>query len=481
MKFSIKIFIFTMLLVAAAFSAGGYLLISGNFNDNVKREISRSLEEHLSLRFMLESGIITEQFRNNELNENALRSIAGQISSNTQTGGQRDIMLNDGHGRRIYPAAAPGYEELVRLQPLPTGQTKYRIENWGGHYTVFVTGLFDYDGMPLYLSYARDIGTVFAQKDAQLRDFMVYDAAIVVASAAALFLLSLLLTRPVRKLSAVSRRIAGGQYGERAEVRSSDEIGELTESFNRMADSVEEKIGELRAESRRKDEFIANFTHELKTPMTSIIGYADMLRSKECDGPTVFKAANHIFREGKRLESLSLKLLDLLILDRREFELKPADMVELCGYAAECVAASFETDGVSLSVSAGAGLAMAEPDLIKTLLINLADNARKASARGGVVELSGLREGDRYTLSVTDHGRGIPEGELGKITEAFYMVDKSRARAQHGAGLGLAIASKIAALHGTEMKIRSIVGLGTCVSIGLLACDAPEGSAEDEE
>ncbi len=482
MRFSIKIFICTVLLVAAAFCAGGTLLISRNLEDNLDREISRSLDEHLSLRFMLESGIISEELQSHELSDEALGRVAQQISAGlTSARGSREIIVHDKLRRRIYPSSAPKSEDRIRLQPLLTNQTKYRLEKDGPRYLIYITGLFEYDGMPLYLSYIRDITDVFVQRDSQLRVFMMFDIAIVLVSAAALFGISWLLTRPIRRLTAVSRRIAGGQYSVRARVRSSDEVGELTESFNRMAGSVQEKILELEAASRTKDEFIANFTHELKTPMTSIIGYADMLRSSESDNPTVFKAANYIFQEGRRLESLSLKMLDLLLLEKHAFQLRPMDCPALLEYIRESMAASYEREGIQLTVSAEPGVAMAEPDLIKTLLINLADNARKASSPGGMVELSGKREGDRYALAVSDHGRGIPEQELGRITEAFYMVDKSRARAQHGAGLGLAIASRIAELHGAKLDIRSIVGLGTSVGIGLAICDAPEEEDADEE
>ncbi len=480
MRFSIKIFICTMLLVAAAFSAGGYLLISRNFDENVNREISRALEEHLSLRFMLESGIITVELQRRELTDEALREVAGQIAAGT-AGGAGRILLHDRHGRRVYPVKSIEDDDAIRLQPLLAGQTKYRLEEIGGRYTLYLIGLFDYDGTLLYLSYARDVSAVFEQKDAQLKEFMLYDAIIVVASAAVLFLVSWLLTRPIRRLTATSRCIAGGEYGQRAVTHSTDEIGELAASFNRMADAVEDNINELKAAARKKDEFIANFTHELKTPMTSIIGYADMLRSKQCDGQTVFQAANTIFHEGRRLESLSLKLLDLILLENQAFILRPVAMPELLQYVAEAVGMAFAADGVAVTVRAADGMALAEPDLIKTLLINLADNARKASFAGGTVELSGTREADRYVLAVTDHGRGIPECELARITEAFYMVDKARARAQHGAGLGLAIASRIAELHGSALQIRSIVGLGTSVSISLTAYDALEECEGDEE
>jgi signal transduction histidine kinase len=482
MRFSLKIFICAVLVVAVAFAAGGALLIDSNFKESKEGEVSRSLEEFLSLRFMLESSIISEKLQGGAPTGEALARIGESISENIRLSqGKRYIEVCDSDGKLVYSGAGNLQPTDKSLPALTAGRIDYHIDRFDSGYAVTVSGLFAYDGTPLYLTYIRDINSVFANLNAQLNAFMIYDAAIVLASAAALFLLALLLTRPVRKLTAASRSIASGETGVRADTRSSDEVGELAESFNMMAGAVEEKIGELERASRRKDEFIANFTHELKTPMTSIIGYADMLRSRECDAETVFKASSFIFSEGRRLESLSLKMLDLLMLEKHEFALRPMDCAKLLDYVSESMAPVFAQSGVTLKADARKGVVLAEPDLIKTLLINIADNARKASPPGSSVELCGRASDTSYEISVTDHGRGIPENELGKITEAFYMVDKARSRAQHGAGLGLAIASRIAELHGTSLNIRSIVDLGTCVSIGLKLRVKEVREAEDEE
>lgn len=484
MRFSIKIFICTVLIVALAFSAGGYLLISSSYRSALTNEISRALEEHLSLRFMLESGIIGEEMQGREPTDETLGRVADDIvAAMRQTAAQSpgSIVISDDNGRPLYSNAPAGAAQQLTLKPLTKGQVDYKIEKDAGKYSLYISGLFTYDSLPLYLSYVRDVTNVFSGRDLQLRQFMLYDIVIVITSALVLLLFSWVLTRPIRKLIGISRRIAGGEYGQRADVRSSDEIGLLTESFNTMAGAIESKLQEMEEAAKRKDEFIGNFTHELKTPMTSIIGYADMLRSRECDGQTVFKAASYIFNEGKRLESLSLKMLDLLLLEKQEVAFKPMDGGKLLEYIAQSMAPAFEQSGISLTVSADSGIVMAEPDYMKTLLINIADNARKASSAGSSVDLFGHAASGTYFFTVTDHGRGIPENELGRITEAFYMVDKSRARAQHGAGLGLAIASRIAQLHDTKLNIQSIVGLGTSVSISLPLHTPLKEDGEDEE
>ena len=230
---------------------------------------------------------------------------------------------------------------------------------------------------------------------------------------------------------------------------------------------LEGAISNLEDVANRREEFIASFAHELKTPLTAIIGYADMIRSKEMTPKSRFTAAGYIFSEGKRLEALSLKLMDIIVAGKQGFELKTFEI----GYFIRSIAAvtvpSLSNDGITLDMRWEPGEIKVEPDLFKTLMINLVDNARKASKKNDTIELFGKAEKGGYALYVRDHGRGMKKEELSKITEPFYMIDKSRSRAQNGAGLGLALCQRIAELHATELQYESEPGKGTTVRIFL--------------
>lgn len=230
---------------------------------------------------------------------------------------------------------------------------------------------------------------------------------------------------------------------------------------------LEASISNLEDVANRREEFIASFAHELKTPLTAIIGYADMLRSKEMSPKSRFTAAGYIFSEGKRLEALSLKLMDIIVAGKQGFDLKQFEV----GYFIRSIAAvtvpSLSNEGMTLDMRWEPGEIRVEPDLFKTLMINLVDNARKASHKNGTIEFYGKAEDGGYALYVRDHGRGMKQEELSKITEPFYMIDKSRSRAQNGAGLGLALCQRIAELHGTSLEYESEVGKGTTVRIFL--------------
>jgi signal transduction histidine kinase len=290
------------------------------------------------------------------------------------------------------------------------------------------------------------------------------------AGSLAMLVLAWLLTQPIKRLDRASRAFAEGNYDKRLATRSRDEIGDLTRTYNWMADNIEDKIEALELAVRQREDFVANFAHELKTPMTSIIGYADTLYQKQLTPQQVHEAAGYIVNEGMRLEALSFKLMELITMERQNFLLEEMEMKELFQDVRETVLPLAQKRGIELSVHAAEGYARIEYDLFKTLLLNLLDNALKSG--GSRVQMNGWVEGERYYIAVMDNGRGIPVDQLDRITEAFYMVDKSRSRKEHGAGLGLALCAKIAAIHGTKLDYASEEGQGTSVELALPLCPA---------
>ena len=232
-----------------------------------------------------------------------------------------------------------------------------------------------------------------------------------------------------------------------------------------MADELAARIDDLTAAMQRQEEFTGAFAHEMKTPMTSIIGYADMLRSRTLGEADRRTAANYIFTESKRLEQLSVKLLDLLVLRRRDFPLKEADISRLTADVVRGMAPMLKKQKIIISGTGQAGLRSAEPDLLKTLVMNLIDNARKAMPDGGEITVVQILTENGFSICITDTGCGMAPEELSKITDAFYRVDKSRSRAQGGVGLGLAICQEIAALHGGALSFNSEPGRGTSVTL----------------
>ena len=195
-----------------------------------------------------------------------------------------------------------------------------------------------------------------------------------------------LLTKPIRILTGATKRMAAGDYSYRAEQVSRDELGQLTADFNNMANALEENIEKLEEEIEAREDFVAAFAHELKTPLTAIIGYADMLRSHKLDAEKSFMSANYIYTEGKRLEAMSFRLLDIIVTKRDGAELQMVSAESIFEYLQEM----FETEEeMELRFQFDKGMVWAEANLIKTVLINLIDNACKASKAGSIIEVKG--------------------------------------------------------------------------------------------
>ena len=218
----------------------------------------------------------------------------------------------------------------------------------------------------------------------------------------------------------------------------------------------------LQALNDRQSRFVADLTHELKTPLTSMIGYADLLRSAPLDESRRRAAADAIYHESARLESLSQQLLALQGLQTDGVTL---GSVPVAAVFAD-VARSLPDAALDCDAPAGATV-RADRVLLADLLRNLVLNALHAEPKDGTVHLTCAEAGGQWRLTVRDNGCGIPAGALPHLTEPFYRVDKARARANGGSGVGLALCAEIAAAFGTKLEFESTPGEGTTVAICL--------------
>ena len=454
MRFALKIVCVSIMAVALALSLGAAMLVQLSFEQSLSRETQRALDEQSLIKMGFETAAVTYAIQDIDLDLNTVLSIAEQL------GQGRALALLDEQGQMLY-----GHFQIPSL--FGAASTNRNLAVLRGS-----TGDYLYVCGPLVLGDERyqilcrtDIRDLYSQRDSLLANFLGIYAAVLGLSSLLVFGLSVLLTRPLSRLARTSRQIAGGQYELRAAQRGSDEVAQFTADFKRMTDALVDKLDELAQAVEQRETFVANFAHELKTPLTSIIGYADVLRSQELSKERIFRCSNTIFNEGRRLEALSIKLLELMVVGKQELQRKRVNPRLLAQDLELSLAPLLQASHMALRVRVQDGVLLADPDLLKTLLYNLIDNARKASEPGSELLLHGAIRDNRYIFSVADRGRGIPKEEIHKITQAFYMVDKSRARAQNGAGLGLALCEKIAQLHGGRLSIQSELGKGTVVRL----------------
>ena len=272
--------------------------------------------------------------------------------------------------------------------------------------------------------------------------------------------------KPLRKLTRVSEKIAGGEYGLRSQIQTGDEVGDLSRSFDHMAETVEQKICDLEETARRREMLLGALTHEMKTPMTAIIGFSGSLLSIPLTEEGRLEAAHEIHEAAKRTERLSQKMMQLISMQENPVVLnKTMDTQELLDKVCAAMEPAAKEKSVAFEMEAQAGTLTGDADLLFSLLTNLTDNAIKASPEHAIIRLTASLKGNQQALSVIDQGSGIPTDKITLVTEPFYRVDKARSRKLGGAGLGLSLCQMIAQSHGGRLDIQSEVGKGTTISM----------------
>lgn len=316
------------------------------------------------------------------------------------------------------------------------------------------------------LFYCVDLTEMFTSGERVFRSGAAAAILISIAMAVILHLLIAGQLGPLSILQKTADSIACGNYHERVPVVRKDEVGQIAENFNCMASHVQEHVESLDQANHAQKQLLAALAHELKTPMTALIGAVQTLRSIKVSPQQQERLLSYMEAECARLSRLSRKMQELCgLFDAEEKGNIKKETVETEKFLEKIKVLTdplLERDGIVLVIeSEGTLLPDMDEDLAVSLVLNLIDNARKASGSGDRII---LYVSDRK-LQVRDAGKGIPKQEIERITEAFYMVDKSRSRAAGGIGLGLAICQQIVQIHGWKMKIESREGQGTTVTV----------------
>ena len=454
MKFRVKIVICMIWLLSLAFGIGGSLLISISFDNAYERELYSAVSSfhnaHRILCYIDDADgmpeprdVLKQMEFSGMMNADAVKAYYydgdvlysyGSIDDKPKDVEPDTISVYcDGDGKKYFRVAGN----------IANSQENFKLVAY-------------YNITPIYVTRAAQY--VIYKK--------VFIVTIIIGTALSYFT-AYLLTRPLDSLKNATKKLAEGDMDYRAVIKTKDEFGELSNAFNAMADKLEGNMSELQESVHRQETFMGSFAHELKTPMTSIIGYADLLRSQNLSDDEQINAANYIFTEGKRLESLSFKLLDLIVMKNGEPDMKEVNPAQLISQLVESLKPIYLKNNITLQYKCEDCTCLMDADLIKSLLVNLLDNARKALSDGGNIYVTSRIVDGTCVIKVLDNGPGIPEESLAHLTEAFYRVDKSRSRAQGGVGLGLKLCNEIAKLHNGQMRIESRVGNGTTVTVFL--------------
>lgn len=460
MSYRLKLTITISLLIALSFGIGGTLMITTSFNASLEKETQAALHSFETVQNTL--------FLLNSLGEqtdyDSLGSALSQMREQN-TGLWQALTLVSGENL-IYRDGDLTETEFVL--PLPSAdQCSFApvADSYGNG--LLVKSLIAAGDETMELTARFDLSTVYETRAAQQRLYLIIYIIVVLFGILSAALLSVAMTQRLHRLTRTVRQIAGGDLTKRSRILDQDEFGQLSRDLDSMADKMQENITKLETEMQRQESFMGAFAHELKTPMTSIIGFSDLLRQGNLDENTRMMAADYIHSESRRLERLSFKLLDLILLKKDGLALK---RVPLNGFLAEierAMAPAMKNKKIRLVCRADHHRVILEPDLVKSLLYNLIDNASKAMDGEGIIAVKATAIPGGCEFQVVDNGRGMEADQLSRITEAFYRVDKARSRCQGGAGLGLALCKQIVELHNGAIRFASEPGKGTRVTVTL--------------
>lgn len=463
MRFAAKMALSMLALLGVLFAAGGYFMIWQNFEAALQTAVQQNINLHTQQKYTLKMSLI--QTAEKEGLQDYIVAQAGETLSKIAAPSNGSCAILSKGYASFFNGLPTEIPKMQQISTIEAGEESYLF--YQKDHTVYqmMASNVIVSTQSVWLVNAFDVSAIYAGRTAQLQLFWKLYCALIAAAALLSALVAGLLTRPLKKLNAASRRIAEGAYNQRIDSVRTDEIGQLSNSFDDMAAAVEEKVHSLELSVRQREDFVGAFTHELKTPMTAMLGYAALLEKGAGTPEMHEKAIRYIHSETKRLEVLSQKLLLLLGLSDESIALCNITLSEIFEKVQQALAAQ-DAYTVVLPQTNGERVC-ADSDLIVDLIYNLVQNAIHAQPKDGKVEISYEIAQNCCIISVHDTGKGIPSQQLSRITEPFYCVDKSRSRAENGSGLGLSICARIAALHGAPLAIESTEHVGTTVRFTL--------------
>ena len=311
------------------------------------------------------------------------------------------------------------------------------------------------------LVYGKNVGSLFREFRGSMVAYVTTALAISAVLAICLYFILRELSKPLDRLKATTERIEKGDFSATAQELGNDEFTMLARSFNSMLATIDRQMEILEADARQKQMLIDNMAHELRTPLTSIHGYAEFLEKAAATEEQRIIAAKYILSESERLQKISEILLDSAYIRENPPQMSSVDVSKILIDVAGKLEAKATACGVALTYHGRSLSVCGNETLLSMLFYNLTDNAIKACCDGGIVQL----QWDERRILIQDNGKGMTPEQLQHITEPFYRTDRSRSRAEGGAGLGLALCQQIIQIHGWQMRFDSQVGAGTMITL----------------
>ena len=406
MKFRYKVLITNLILLSVSLGLVGYLMIHKNFELAKETQISNAVIQNNLVQSSVEYEVL-QALKREESVKGALPDIGAQVSSGMRA---ENVTFFIYYGDKLVYNETEENANLKKVWEAQQedGNKNYAIFEEDGHYYIYVTAASKVGDENLCMISRSDVSDAYALRDREIRYFRLILFICLMIESLLIYVISRYLTRPLEQLNRVAEEITEGSFERSITVKREDEVGLL--------------------------------------------------------------ALSYIFSEGRRLERMSGKLFDLIYLREHEMEKEAVQAENVSSEVLKVVTPSFAAKGLVLKENIEPAVLYGNKELLVTALVNLLDNARKASKEHGVIEFSGKRIQEEenpfyYELSVKDYGIGMTKEETERICDEFYMADKSRARQEGGAGIGMSLVALILEHHQAELIVESEPKKGTKMRI----------------
>ncbi|MGN6714248.1 sensor histidine kinase [Anaerocolumna jejuensis] len=457
-----RTFLTTLALFLFFFNLGIFIVSVAMFRDTVNRAEDRSLGEH----YFIASALIKDF----QAVESRGTDIDGSLSSLLQpyrylSGDNKAGLAFYKNNQLFYSSKDATVLRNNTLEPPSNGNRLATIRKVGDRTYIIVSGKLPAPYESYTLVYLYDT-TEAINSWGRLKNILFF-AGFVLSVLLAFGLLLVLnrIFRPLKQISRTSKDIVDGAYETRLPVSGHDELTEMSQSFNHMAEEIQRQMTELKDAADKKQQFVDNFAHELRTPLTAIYGYAEYMQKAVLSEDDRLSALNYIMSESCRLQTVAFQLLELANLQNNQINCEELKVSSLFEIVRQTLNGKLAGKDVQIVFSSEIETIHGDSCLMESMLINLIDNAIKACGKSGHIIVSAVTEAERKTISVKDNGKGMTPEILSQITEPFYRGEKSRNRSDGGAGLGLALCKQIASSHDAELSFSSRPGEGTTAKI----------------
>ena len=457
-----RTFFTTLLLFLITFNLGILIISFAMFKDTVKHAEERSLADHYIITSSVVKDFNAVESRGIHI-EGAIDSLLQQY--NNFSGDQKVGLALYKNDQFVYSNRQENVWKSNLLKPLDDGNRIVSFQQLDHRTYVNVSGKLPapYDSYTMVYQYdTTDAITAWGKMKNML--FLV-GLILSILLALGLNLLLNRIFKPLAQISQTSHNIAAGAYETRLPVSGNDELSEMAQSFNYMAEEIQHQMAELTTAAEKKQQFIDNFAHELHTPLTAIYGYAEYLQKAVMTEDDRMSAISYIMSESRRMQALANQLLDLANLRNDQIAWEAQNITDLFQSVKQTLHKKMMEKEIQIEFYSEIDVIWGDGYLLKSLFVNLMDNAIKACGSGGQIIVNAVMEAGKNIISIKDNGKGMPPEIIQHITEPFYRAEKSRNRKDGGTGLGLSICKQIVLHHNAELKFISHAGEGTTAKI----------------